>query len=60
NAGITIGNFLKGKNIKKNNVPAASLYTDPSGQNKPRRFGSMPRLMKNSFTLPQEKASEGS
>ncbi|XP_022868111.1 two-component response regulator ARR2-like [Olea europaea var. sylvestris] len=50
----------EGQKYQKNNVPAASLYTDPSGQNKPRRFGSMPRLMKNSFILPQEKASEGS
>ncbi|KAL2516424.1 two-component response regulator ARR14-like [Forsythia ovata] len=46
---------------KQNNAPAASTDTNISGQSKPRRFGSMPCLKKNSLPINERREThEGS
>ncbi|KAL2461810.1 Two-component response regulator ARR2 [Abeliophyllum distichum] len=46
---------------QQKNTPVASSDTSSSGQNKPRRFGSMPRLKNNSLLFQEHsKAVEGS
>ncbi|KAL2516425.1 two-component response regulator ARR2-like [Forsythia ovata] len=52
---------LEERKSQQNNVPAESSDADCSGQNKPRIFGSMPRLNNNGLLFQEHReASEGS